>query len=314
MKAVALAISLLLTLQGAVSAQQLSPEAEPAGEAAPVEAAKEQPPPPANAAPAPVSPAAPESVAGTALPFTRRLAWSKDIPNLYRWGLRYCTMESMANWHTMVPGNYVISRLLWDVDADPQAMLDEFYPLYYGPAGEAMRRYNTFLENAYENSGAYAGCLWSMHRILTPEVMWRLEAALSEAKERARGDALVERRVQIAEHSMQYARGWFAARDALNRFDLAEAEIGVGGGAGHRKSSFVDRTIARRAQGRYLSALSGLRRLQMPELPEVETVRRGLQPAMEGARFTHVEATAGVRLYRWVEAEADRRIDRGQAR
>ena len=27
----------------------------------------------------------------------------------------------------------------------------------------------------------------------------------------------------------------------------------------------------------------------MPELPEVETVRRGLQPAMEGARFTEVE-------------------------
>src|SRR6202166_1621146 len=28
----------------------------------------------------------------------------------------------------------------------------------------------------------------------------------------------------------------------------------------------------------------------MPELPEVETVRRGLAPAMEGARFTRVEA------------------------
>ncbi len=28
----------------------------------------------------------------------------------------------------------------------------------------------------------------------------------------------------------------------------------------------------------------------MPELPEVETVRRGLQPAMEGARFVKVEA------------------------
>src|ERR1700686_2091307 len=28
----------------------------------------------------------------------------------------------------------------------------------------------------------------------------------------------------------------------------------------------------------------------MPELPEVETVRRGLTPAMEGARFTRVEA------------------------
>src|ERR1700687_4625883 len=28
----------------------------------------------------------------------------------------------------------------------------------------------------------------------------------------------------------------------------------------------------------------------MPELPEVETVRRGLQPVMEGARFVRVEA------------------------
>ena len=31
----------------------------------------------------------------------------------------------------------------------------------------------------------------------------------------------------------------------------------------------------------------------MPELPEVETVRRGLVPVMEGARFTRVEARRG---------------------
>src|SRR5262245_62485924 len=31
----------------------------------------------------------------------------------------------------------------------------------------------------------------------------------------------------------------------------------------------------------------------MPELPEVETVRRGLQSVMEGARFTKVEAHRG---------------------
>src|SRR6266851_7759749 len=31
----------------------------------------------------------------------------------------------------------------------------------------------------------------------------------------------------------------------------------------------------------------------MPELPEVETVRRGLAPVMQGARFTKVEAHRG---------------------
>src|SRR5213595_1643179 len=33
--------------------------------------------------------------------------------------------------------------------------------------------------------------------------------------------------------------------------------------------------------------------LTMPELPEVETVRRGLEPVMEGARFDKVEARRG---------------------
>src|SRR5512139_628758 len=37
--------------------------------------------------------------------------------------------------------------------------------------------------------------------------------------------------------------------------------------------------------------------LTMPELPEVETVRRGLQPAMEGARLAKVEVRD--RRLRW---------------
>jgi formamidopyrimidine-DNA glycosylase len=54
--------------------------------------------------------------------------------------------------------------------------------------------------------------------------------------------------------------------------------------------SFLSRTIARGGKRRYVSAEE---RLIMPELPEVETVRRGLAPVMEGARFAHVEARRG---------------------
>src|SRR5262245_7298900 len=49
-------------------------------------------------------------------------------------------------------------------------------------------------------------------------------------------------------------------------------------------------TIARRRAARYVSRREGD---HMPELPEVETVRRGLAPAMEGSRFTRVEARRG---------------------
>src|SRR5215470_17016020 len=54
--------------------------------------------------------------------------------------------------------------------------------------------------------------------------------------------------------------------------------------------SFLSRTIARSGKRRYVSTEE---RLIMPELPEVETVRRGLAPVMEGARFAHVEARRG---------------------
>jgi formamidopyrimidine-DNA glycosylase len=58
--------------------------------------------------------------------------------------------------------------------------------------------------------------------------------------------------------------------------------------------SFAGRTIARRRGGRYVRRE---RALTMPELPEVETVRRGLAPAMEGASIKKVEVRD--RRLRW---------------
>lgn len=164
------------------------------------------------------------NLADTAMPFTRRLAWSKDLPNLYKWGIHDCTIESMGNWHTMVPGNYIVANLLWDVNANVPAMLDEFYVNYYGPAGPAMRDYNTSLENAYESTQAFAGCTFSMHRMFTPEAMSKLEAALAKAEAAAKADSLISRRVAVTRHSLNFAKHWLAMRSALNSFQLADAD------------------------------------------------------------------------------------------
>jgi hypothetical protein len=164
------------------------------------------------------------NLADTAMPFTRRLAWSKDLPNLYKWGIHDCTIETMLNWHTMMPGNYVIANLLWDVNSDVPAMLDEFYANYYGLAGPAMREYNTLLENAYESTNAFAGCTFSMHRIFTPELMGKLEAALARAQIAAKPDPLIARRVGVTRHSLNFAKHWLAMRSALNDFRLLDAE------------------------------------------------------------------------------------------
>src|SRR6516165_3972657 len=71
---------------------------------------------------------------------------------------------------------------------------------------------------------------------------------------------------------------------------LAEAEIGGCAAPLHGELPLWTRTIAPGCGGRYVCRRSPS---TMPELPEVETVRRGLAPVMQGARFTRVEAQRG---------------------
>ncbi len=163
------------------------------------------------------------NLADHAMPFTRVSVFRHDLPNLYHWGYRYATIESGANWHTMIPGNYMIGQLLWDVETDVDAMLEEFYPLYYGPAADAMRAHDRLLETAYENASAYAGNKWSMHRILSPEIMAGLEDTHARARAAAGNTQPYVRRVSVPGYSLRFAQGWFRAQQALQQFDFTAA-------------------------------------------------------------------------------------------
>lgn len=159
-----------------------------------------------------------------ALPYTRRLHWTNDLPKLRSWGIRDVTIESHPNWHTMVPGNYVAAQLMWNSRVDVAVLLDEFYPNYFGPAAESMRRYDAALEQAYESARVFSGGVWGLHRVLTPAVMQELEQNLQVAEKAAAAMQPFRDRVAIVRTSLTFGKRWFAARDALNRFDFVEAE------------------------------------------------------------------------------------------
>ncbi len=161
--------------------------------------------------------------ADMAMPYSRRVPWTKDFPKYFALGIKDMTIESHPNWHTMMPANYVASRLLWDTRTNVNELLDEYYPAYYGTAAKAMRGYDTVLENAYESTQVFAVATWGMHRILTPQVMSELDQALTEAEQQAQGHDLYKQRVEVNRLSHNNAVLWFAAREALNSFRLAEA-------------------------------------------------------------------------------------------
>jgi len=49
--------------------------------------------------------------------------------------------ESSCNWGPRGLSYYVVAQLMWDVNADPKALIAEFYEKAFGPAAEPMERY-----------------------------------------------------------------------------------------------------------------------------------------------------------------------------
>ncbi|MCA1810350.1 MAG: hypothetical protein LC725_13040, partial [Lentisphaerae bacterium] len=96
-----------------------------------------------------------------------------------------------VSWHT--PGKdhlnqYVNARLLWNADLDLDALLEEYYTLFFGPARDAMQAAVEYAENNYTRPGRAQFTAWK-DRIRYVEL---LNAALARA-----GDTVYGRRIQL---------------------------------------------------------------------------------------------------------------------
>ncbi|OGV64000.1 MAG: hypothetical protein A3K19_04335 [Lentisphaerae bacterium RIFOXYB12_FULL_65_16] len=62
-----------------------------------------------------------------------------------------------ADWMFDAVNAYTAMRLLWDLDQNVDAMLDEFYTQFYGPAGPGVKRFHDAMEAAYANPNGKGG-------------------------------------------------------------------------------------------------------------------------------------------------------------
>ncbi|MGD9495182.1 MAG: DUF4838 domain-containing protein [Armatimonadota bacterium] len=119
---------------------------------------------------------------------------------------------------------YLASQMLWDADQDPEAMLDEFFDLYFRGAAERMREYYRLLHETSYFSDHHA--VRAPTSAWTPELIGRLYRKLAEAFNAAGGNPQVERRlwreqkclvaIDLIAAAYRYADGW-ARGDAQAR-------------------------------------------------------------------------------------------------
>lgn len=102
---------------------------------------------------------------------------------------------------------YIISKLLWDADADVELHMQEFTDYYYGAAGIYIREYINTLCDKVENENIHVGFNDNpTSPLFSEDMLDTYDAILTKAEVAVSGDALRTRRVQKVRLSIRWVR------------------------------------------------------------------------------------------------------------
>jgi hypothetical protein len=148
----------------------------------------------------------------------------QDIKHYKKAGILGVSTECRNAIATVFLNLYVRGQLYWNPDADVDAMLAEFYTLFYGPAAKPMADYWTAIIKAWEDSVVTEHEHFVIPAIYTPEVVEKLRASLAEAEKAATLPAgKVTRNQQLYFDRVKFARLTFNVLDAYTAMVKAAA-------------------------------------------------------------------------------------------
>jgi hypothetical protein len=119
------------------------------------------------------------------LPNPSHLAFRDDVKRYRDAGLLGFVTETRMALATTGINLYLRGRLMWDPDDDVDALLEDFYAKFFGPAQAPMRAYWSAIFDAWRNTRVTEHEYFVAPAIFTPALVERLGALLLQAEEAA---------------------------------------------------------------------------------------------------------------------------------
>lgn len=116
------------------------------------------------------------------IPNPSHMGFRQDVKHYAQAGILGINTESRGAIATTFLNLFLRGQLMWNPDADVDALLAEFYPKFYGPAAEPMQAYWTAIYDAWENTIVTEHEYFIAQAIYTPQVMTVLAKKLAEAE------------------------------------------------------------------------------------------------------------------------------------
>jgi len=132
----------------------------------------------------------------------------EDLPALRELGGTFVMPEAQPIFAAQGLNHYITDRLFWDLDADVDLLMEEFFTKYYGPAAEPMRDYWLAIERIYGTERAGYDPLFRVGE--NPATWTELDGYLAKARrivaDLPAEDKRFADRVTIASDGLEYGR------------------------------------------------------------------------------------------------------------
>lgn len=118
---------------------------------------------------------------GTLTPMVHRIR--RNIPLLRDWGAIGFHDQEECDWSlTGLPTRIVRARLEWDADADVDAILEDFFSKWFGPAAKPMSEHYAALEAAFDEAAVHGHEDAILPAIYTDALVERLDRSMRAAE------------------------------------------------------------------------------------------------------------------------------------
>lgn len=157
------------------------------------------------------------NVASPPFPFSKVHVLQDEMKLAHQNNIKGWRVESMPSWVSNGFTLYVAGKLMWNVDADVDAIVNDYYDKFFGPASEPMGKWFDLMDSCYKETDCHVGGSIGMPEFFPPDKIKLAKKYFKQAEKMARGKRPFDERVRVCRLNFQmlddYLNMWYSRND-----------------------------------------------------------------------------------------------------